>query len=250
MEVHHHPKMEHKTKRVKEYFLEFLMIFLAVSMGFFAEQLRERQIEREREHQFISSLVTDLNDDVKALEIAIQFQKVGIGRLDSLFYLLNDPDLARKNGDELYYLARIGPRMGPFVNNNRTFEQLKNSGGFRLITNTTCSNKIMEYYGSFPLIRLLEENYNNEFLDFRRISSKILDPGLLRRQEMADGEIARSSDNPQLRSYDIELLKEMGFYTVHLNGTRRGILPRLENLKKDAEELIEYLEKHYELEKS
>jgi len=37
MEVHHHPDPHHKKKHLKEYFLEFLMIFLAVSMGFVAE---------------------------------------------------------------------------------------------------------------------------------------------------------------------------------------------------------------------
>jgi len=31
MEVHHHPHVE--KKNFKEYFLEFLMIFLAVTMG-------------------------------------------------------------------------------------------------------------------------------------------------------------------------------------------------------------------------
>jgi hypothetical protein len=35
MEVHHHPDLQHKRKNFREYFLEFLMIFLAVTMGFF-----------------------------------------------------------------------------------------------------------------------------------------------------------------------------------------------------------------------
>jgi len=39
MEVHHHPNVE--KKNFKEYFLEFLMIFLAVTMDFFAETIRE-----------------------------------------------------------------------------------------------------------------------------------------------------------------------------------------------------------------
>ena len=41
MEVHHHPDVHHKRKKIKEYFLEFLMIFLAVTMGFFAESFPE-----------------------------------------------------------------------------------------------------------------------------------------------------------------------------------------------------------------
>lgn len=35
MEVHHHPDLHHKRKKLKEYFLEFFMIFLAVTLGFF-----------------------------------------------------------------------------------------------------------------------------------------------------------------------------------------------------------------------
>jgi hypothetical protein len=41
MEVHHHPQLEHKPKPWKEYFLEYIMIVLAVTTGFFAESLRE-----------------------------------------------------------------------------------------------------------------------------------------------------------------------------------------------------------------
>ena len=46
MEVHHHPHVEKKS--FKEYFLEFLMIFLAVTMGFFAETIRESITEHDR----------------------------------------------------------------------------------------------------------------------------------------------------------------------------------------------------------
>ncbi|HEY5464391.1 MAG TPA: hypothetical protein VIJ95_14105 [Hanamia sp.] len=49
MEVHHHPDLHHKKKNFKEYFLEFLMIFLAVTLGFFTESYREQLVERERE---------------------------------------------------------------------------------------------------------------------------------------------------------------------------------------------------------
>jgi hypothetical protein len=39
MEVHHHPQVERKN--FKEYFLEFLRIFLGVTLGFFVETMRE-----------------------------------------------------------------------------------------------------------------------------------------------------------------------------------------------------------------
>ena len=59
MEVHHHPQVE--KKNFKEYFLEFIMIFLAVSLGFFAENIREHINDNEKREQYIQSLVEDPN---------------------------------------------------------------------------------------------------------------------------------------------------------------------------------------------
>jgi hypothetical protein len=64
MEVHHHPQIERKN--FKEYFLEFLMIFLAVTMGFFAESIRERLADDSKEKQYINSMIADLKGDTEA----------------------------------------------------------------------------------------------------------------------------------------------------------------------------------------
>ena len=63
MEVHHHPNLHHKPKKWKEYFLDFLMIFLAVTMGFLAESYREHYMELKRVSQFANLLVADLKSD-------------------------------------------------------------------------------------------------------------------------------------------------------------------------------------------
>ena len=247
MEVHHHAHHEGK-KNWKSYFWEFLMLFLAVFCGFLAEYQLEHKIEKDREIQFIESLTRDLKDDVTSLNAMIEQENGGIKSLDTLINLLNNPQLAKQHGDELYYVARIGPRSIPFANNSRTFDQLKNSGGFRLIRKTEASNNIMGYYNQFSWIRLLEDNYNHEFDNFKIIAAKILDPDILRRQETDKGNIERSSDNPSLRTYDIEMLKEMAFHTVHMNGSRRSKVLLFEKLKKSAEELNNFLKKEYHLE--
>src|SRR5450759_5326081 len=63
MEVHHHPQLHHKPKPWKEYFLEFLMIFLAVTLGFFAENIREYFSDSQKEKQYTQSLYEDLKAD-------------------------------------------------------------------------------------------------------------------------------------------------------------------------------------------
>lgn len=225
------------------------MLFLAVFCGFLAENIREHQIERDKEKQFIQSLLQDLKDDVENFKQKEEFQKRGVAMLDTLFYLLDDPDKARKNGDQLYYIARVGPRTQPFVNNNRTIEQLKNSGGFRLIKNPEASNRIMGYYTKFPLLRLLEDNCIKEFDDYKVQAAKIFDPTIFRRQEASGGNVTRSTDNPVLRTYDKDFLKQMGMFTIYLNGSRRSIIHVLESIHKSADELIVYLEQQYPPEK-
>jgi hypothetical protein len=64
MEVHHH---SHHPKKWKEYITEFLMLFLAVTLGFFAENLREHYVEKEREEKFIQIVHEDLINDINSL---------------------------------------------------------------------------------------------------------------------------------------------------------------------------------------
>ena len=246
MEIHRHPHHEGK-KKWQTYFWEFLMLFLAVFCGFLAEYQLEHKIERDRELQFINSLVADLQDDEKSLNTMFKWERQGIASLDTLINLLNNPLLAKQNGDQLYYIARIGPRSNLFGNNSRTFDQLKYSGGFRLIRKPEASNRIMGHYNQFSVLRLLEDNFNHEFDNYKRIAAKLFDPGILRRQEDSNGKIWRSNDNPALISYDPELLKELGFHTLQMNGSRRSKMLILENLKKNGNELINYLQKEYHL---
>ena len=247
MEVHKHAHHVTHKKKWGEYLLEFLMLFLAVFLGFVAENIREHQVEKEKESQFIKSLTIDLADDIKGLDAMITFERAAISKLDTMMYLLNEPVLAKKNGDQLYYVARVGARAYPFVNNGRTFDQLKNSGSFRLIRNGDASNKIMDYYNQFFSVRLLEDNYNHEFDNFKHVAAKIFDFSILRRQENDRSEIVRSNDNPSLLTYNSDMLKEVGFHTLQMNGSRRSKEGMLESLRKSAIELKAYLEKEYHL---
>ncbi|MBC7937471.1 MAG: hypothetical protein H7Y86_19160 [Rhizobacter sp.] len=247
MEVHQHSHDSHGKKSWKNYFWEFLMLFLAVFCGFLAEYQLEHKIEQDREKQFITSLVVDLQDDTKNLEVMIISEYAGIEMLDTLMNILNDTELAKQQGDQLYYTARVGPRSQPFANNSRTFDQLKHSGGFRLIRKAAASNKIMEYYNLFAHIRLMEDNFNHEFDNYKRVAAKILDPGILRKQEAANGEIQLGNYNPSLMTYDRVMLKELGFHTLQMAGSRRSKILMLENLKKSATLLMSHLKEQYHI---
>jgi len=61
MEVHHHPDLHHKKKNFKEYFLEFLMIFLAVTLGFFSESILEHLGEKAKGKEYLKTGMKQAN---------------------------------------------------------------------------------------------------------------------------------------------------------------------------------------------
>lgn len=71
MEVHH---PHHAPKNWKEYFGEFLMLFLAVSLGFLVENQREHYIEGVREKELAYSLFLETRADSVDLAKVIQFR--------------------------------------------------------------------------------------------------------------------------------------------------------------------------------
>jgi hypothetical protein len=143
MEVHHHPDLHHKKKRWREYFLEFLMIFLAVSLGFFADNLREQFKDQKQLHQYLESLNQDLRDDMAMYDSSISINQNNCRMIDTLIFLLQD----KKETAKIYILARrLTMGHGIFSPNDKTFEQLKSIGGLRLIENQKNLDSINAYY--------------------------------------------------------------------------------------------------------
>jgi hypothetical protein len=245
MEVHHHS--HHGKKKWTEYLWEFLMLFLAVFCGFLAEYQLEHKIEKDREKQYIKSLLADLENDQQILSQHIQHLQLGIFRIDTLINMLNAPSSLADNTGQLYYLARVAPRLDPLATNSRTFDQLKNSGSFRLIHNIGTSNRIMSYYEKFPLIRLLESMNATEFNEYKKVAAKIFDPAIFLKMSGKTGGIQRSNENPPLRTSDRDLLQELSVFSVYLRGNKTGILQNDEALKANGLELIEFLKNEYHL---
>jgi len=248
MEVHQHTHATHGKKTWKHYFWEFIMLFLAVFCGFLAEYQLEHVIEHQREKQYIESLVEDLKSDQEVLTKHIEQVKTGTVMMDSLVNILNNPSQVAENTGRLYYLARLAPRLMPLSTNNRTFEQLKNSGNFRLIKNLNTSNKIMGYYEKFPLIRLLESVNETEFNEYKKVAAKIFDPAILLKMEGKNAEIKRTNENPSLRVADNDLLQQLSVFAVYMHGTKKGITGAAEELKVAGGNLLKYLQKEYRLE--
>ena len=144
MEVHKHPHHVAHKKKWTEYLLEFFMLFLAVFLGFVAENIREHRVESDREKEFMKSLLVDLEKDKKDLVHNISFGFVTINYNDSLqVELLKKP--LHGHEKRIYHFFLLYQTGIDFTYHDRTVSQMKNTGGFRLIRNQKASDALADY---------------------------------------------------------------------------------------------------------
>ncbi len=140
------------------------MIFIAITGGFFMENVRESIVEHHKEKEYIISMVRDIEDDTAAIQRIIKNNQNQMKGIDSLLCLLEDStskfDLNKFYNFTFEYLNHytgMSPR-------DITISQLKNSGGLRLIKNKSVADSIVIYYSAFESNRE-QENYNTKFLE-------------------------------------------------------------------------------------
>ena len=142
MEVHHHAHTE--RKKWTHYFWEFLMLFLAVFCGFLAENQREHMVEHRRELKYAASLYEDLKKDTADLSKDIPFWNRVLLRIDTIRQEVEKP-FGMRNDFLLYKNAALMRAYENFEYHDRTIEQLKNGGNFRLIRNSLLADSIINY---------------------------------------------------------------------------------------------------------
>ena len=145
MEVHHHAQVPtRREKKWTHYFWEFLMLFLAVTLGFFVENQREHYIERVRAKDFSETLVKDLQHDTAAIHLQKKSTEIYIAMADSLL-ALGKTRLEGRNASRFSFYTRFMYWTVPIIWNRATFEQIKNSGSLRYFKNYHLLEKLTKY---------------------------------------------------------------------------------------------------------
>lgn len=171
MEVHHHPEFE--SKSLKQYVLEGVMIFLAVTLGFFAESLRETISEHQHAQKFANTMVADLASDTAELHDYITYYTQAAGGVDTLMKLLGEADPKDIPSGELYFYGLLGGAHRIFIPNDATLVQMKSSGSLRFFAKSDIDQKVAIYD---QLCRSLESTDQSEeglYTEVRKARAKI-----------------------------------------------------------------------------
>ncbi|MCB0472431.1 MAG: hypothetical protein KDC56_05155, partial [Flavobacteriaceae bacterium] len=217
MEVHHHPHIE--KKNFKEYFLEFIMIFLAVTMGFVAENIRESIIEHRVQKEYLLSFYEDLKTDTARITAVINKDEI---KLNGLSHIAECYDSVLQNPSSASCMIKLFQHSTtnfPFRITERTLNQLYNSGGFRLLEKED-ADSITRYQSEFDKLENFQEtafqgaqdnlrSIYNTLVNFKA-NAQMLKPqqrqGILFIYEDVTAPILLSTDKTILNNYFNQLL--------------------------------------------
>jgi len=258
MEVHHPHHVTHK-KKWTEYLLEFFMLFLAVFLGFVAENQREHMVEHRREKKYIVSMIEDLKNDSAFLSLSInKVIPYHLGWLDSTVHLLQAPDLKGKDR-QIYQAFIIGTAWTyNFHPTERTLSQL-HSAGFHLIRNKNAINVISHLETQYKILnaqtKSFLESLQNDldlaawvFADrvvtdqisttaFQNFSASSVE---LQLSDIPESATINVQNKEGIKSY-IEKLQKYSFYVQYAMKVGQVVLSR------EVTKAIKVLEKEYNL---
>jgi hypothetical protein len=247
MEVHTHTHTA--RKKWAHYFWEFLMLFLAVFCGFLAEYQLEHMIENQRARQYINSFIQDLKMDEKQFDQLIPAFIEKDKLLDTFLQKIRGINPAT-GANGTYKYIRQTFAYPDFVYTDRTIQQLKNSGGMRVIENRAVSDSITSYDAAIRYAAIgISEGVKDLRVPVMLLSFKLFDlrccPEL---GTSVSPEQFIFPEQGELLTYEKKTLTEYFNLVQEIKRQFALYLLDLKFLKEKNKQVYEYLKKEYNIE--
>lgn len=231
-----------KTKKSswKKYAMEFLMVFAAITLGFFAENQRERWSETARGLQYAQRLVEDLDldsirmEEVKAnyalkeqqINTLIPLMQEGLDKkpfLDSLFAYFNLPSSSS-------LVTGIS-----FVENLATRDELK-SGNMRLIRSDSIVRHLSLYTRKEQIFMGNQTRYREKRIELLELMQEVYDMPRLGLDKLQGKKPA-----PHLLPVDPKQVRKVVNAVAHLQGMLNNLESNVEIIAEERRILKELL---------
>lgn len=149
MEVHHAHHPTHK-KKWSEYIIEFVMLFAAVTLGFFAENVREHQIINHRIEQNKIAILKDLQEDSVSIARTFISEDTCINRFNKIIHYLYLAKTNKISKLQLIDSIKTTPQLiaysATLYMNNASFKNMQSSGLFSYLEENELKRTLSTYY--------------------------------------------------------------------------------------------------------
>lgn len=226
---------EKNFRNWKEYGMEFLMLFAAVTLGFFAENQRESLGEKERGVEYAERLIEDLNLDSTRMEEVMANYQLKIEQISTLIPLMQGPFPQRAFFDSLYKFHTASGSNSitvglSFVENLATRDELK-AGNMRLIRSDSIIRHLSVYNRKEEIFMGNQTTYRQKRIQIVDLIEEIYDMPLLAKERME----GKQEHVAVVISKDPKTVRTLINYLVHLQSMVGNLRA---NVKSIAEERV------------
>ena len=242
MEVHSHTHTS--RKKWTHYLWEFLMLFLAVTLGFLVENQREHYTEMKRAKEYAVSLLMDLKEDSANIYGIIKSRTLRQQRLSSLMDELEKKP-ANQNDTLLFQIGAYDLANRSYVVlQTGTYEQIRNSGSLRYFNNETAA-AMVKYESTRATLEKQNEIENKYVLEnIIPLRAKFCNPKYLRYEK--EDKLFTATD--PLITKDPEIQSQLYRSIIFLQERNRIYTENLKNAATDVIAIIHGLKNEYHLE--
>ncbi len=229
MEVHHPHHPTHK-KKWSEYIIEFVMLFTAVTLGFFAENIRESIAEKHKKEELLAAVVRDFKTDKIEIDRHRQMVKERIVICDSFTKYLQ-MDYRKVNKINFYRTAILYATNKDIVLNEKSRNDAEAKGYFTDIDNYDLSpiiNKFNYHINDYKVMNNGILEYCKKFLS--NYINDVLDPNLILKTDFLwiengnthDPRFNGNLDHPVDKKVVDKIVFEIWFKRILLTGEMRS----------------------------
>jgi len=243
MEVHHHPQLEHKEKPWREYLLEGLMIFLAVTMGFIAENIREHISEKNKKKELIEMVSLDFERDINQLDYHKQLAIDKIKRCDTLIMLL-DSNNSKVDQDTYYRLLSQMQWWYFFNSNNKSRTEADSKGYLSSVQNTDLAYSILKYNFFHNDYKSVEDEEMKAMDVFKSLIPNITEHSVYDKYTIINYTFPQNSKKG-IKNIKPEDINKTKYALTELKHSSSGYLMDIDSLKIYAQKAIDNIKNQY-----
>jgi hypothetical protein len=236
-----------KESSWKKYAMEFLMVFAAISLGFFADNQREKWGENTRGVQYAQRLVEDLDLDSIRMEEVKDNYALKEQQINTLIPLMQG-DLGEKPFlDSLFaYFTLPGSASLvtgiSFVENLATRDELK-SGNMRLIRSDSIVRHLSVYARKEQIFMGNQTRYREKRIELLELMEEVYDM-----PRFGLDKLEGKTPEPHLLPLDPKQLRKVANAVAHLQGMLNNMESNVETIAEERrilrKLLIEYIEEN------
>ena len=242
MDVHHHSGEHHGSRKFKDYFKEFLMIFLAVTMGFLAENVREYLSDSQNISEMAGQLKDDLINDTIKVQRHIEFQKIQIAKAKSLIEVLKTPP-AQIDYKKMQDMIVDYDRLDYFYPSTGAISTIKNELRLKKFVKTKIAMHIDNYEKDIAVL----EKFENRDIEYM---GKYLESFISNHFTPENAEMATSRApviNVNMRNLNATDLIQLSVDINLIKAYNLRLLNQYEKIKADGSAFISYINTTYKL---